>query len=65
MRTRDAYGVDGLKRGHPADVVVAAGNTAEVAAIARSATRRARRSCRAAPAPAIPAAPCPSAAAWS
>jgi glycolate oxidase len=32
---RSQYGTDALKRGHPADVVVLPGNTAEVAAIAR------------------------------
>jgi glycolate oxidase len=32
---RGAYGVDALKRGHPADVVVLPGSTADVAAIAR------------------------------
>ena len=31
----EAYGVDALKRGHPADVVVLPANTAEVAAIAK------------------------------
>ncbi len=39
VRTDDAarqqYGADALKRGHPPDVVVLPGNTAEVAAIAR------------------------------
>jgi glycolate oxidase len=34
--TREAYGVDALKRGHPADVVVTPADTAEVAAIARA-----------------------------
>jgi glycolate oxidase len=33
--TRDAYGTDALKQGHPADVVVWPANTAEVSAIAR------------------------------
>jgi glycolate dehydrogenase FAD-linked subunit len=32
--SREAYGADALKRGHPADVVVVPGTTAEVAAIA-------------------------------
>ena len=32
--SREAYGVDALKRGHPADVVVIPGNTQEVSAIA-------------------------------
>ena len=33
--SREAYGVDALKRGHPADIVVLPANTAEVAAIAK------------------------------
>ncbi len=33
--SREAYGVDALKRGHPADLVVLPGTTAEVAAVAR------------------------------
>ena len=33
--SRQKYGADALKRGHPPDVVVLPGNTAEVAAIAR------------------------------
>ena len=33
--SREIYGADALKRGHPADVVVLPANTAEVAAIAR------------------------------
>ena len=32
---RRAYGTDALKRGHPADVVVIPGTTAEIAAVAR------------------------------
>ena len=32
---RSLYGTDALKRGHPADVVVFPGSTAEVAAIVR------------------------------
>jgi glycolate oxidase len=34
-KTREQYGVDALKQGHPADVVVWPANTAEVSAIAR------------------------------
>ena len=55
------YGTDALKQGHPADLVVLPGTTAEIAAIARlchAHARAARR--RAAPAPATPAARCPS-----
>ena len=32
---REAYGTDGMRRGHPADVVVVPGTTAEIAAVAR------------------------------
>ncbi len=35
QETREAYGVDALKRGHPADAVVWPANTAEVSAVAR------------------------------
>lgn len=34
--TRVAYGVDALKKGHPADVVVSPGSTAEVSAVLRA-----------------------------
>ena len=34
--TRQTYGTDALKRGHPADVVVFPGSTAEVAAVVRA-----------------------------
>jgi glycolate oxidase len=36
--TRNTYGVDALKKGHPADVVVWPGSTAEVAGILRACT---------------------------
>ena len=35
QETREAYGVDALKRGHPADAVVWPADTAEVSAVAR------------------------------
>ena len=34
--SRDAYGTDALKQGHPAELVVLPGSTAEVAAVARA-----------------------------
>src|SRR5690606_21333024 len=37
--SRDAYGVDALRRGHPADVVVRPGSTEEVSAVLRLCTR--------------------------
>ena len=44
--SRERYGVDGLKRGHPPDVVVLPGTTAESRRDrAAAATRRGRRSC--------------------
>ena len=39
LASRTAYGVDALQRGHPADLVVVPGSTAEVAAVARTCDR--------------------------
>ena len=56
--SRDTYGTDALKRGHPADVVVFPAGTARSPRSCACAPSTACRSCRAAPAPATPAAPC-------
>lgn len=39
VASREAYGADALRRGHPADVVVRPGSTAEVAAVLRLCSR--------------------------
>ena len=57
---RTTYGVDALKKGHPADVVVWPGSTEEVAGCFAPARRSGCRSCHAAQARDTPVALCPS-----